>query len=152
MKALKCEMCGSNDVVKQEELFVCQNCGTKYSVEAARKMMVEGTVEVKGMVTIDDSQKIQTWITFAETALNAGRFMEAYDYANKILEITPNSIEAWMVRMKCVSKQGSLEYPRTDEIISIGKNIIALDHGKEQEVGLFSWILELKCCDPRFLY
>lgn len=137
MKALKCEMCGSNDVVKQEDLFVCQNCGTKYSVEAARKMMIEGTVEVKGTVTIDESQKIQTWITFAETALNAGNLKEAYDYANKILELTPNSIEAWMVRMKCVSKLGSLENPRTGEIISIGENIIALDHSQEEEVGLF---------------
>ncbi len=130
-------MCGSNEVVKQEELFVCQNCGTKYSVEAAKKMMIEGTVEVKGTVTIDESQKIQTWITFAETALRAGNPMEAYDYASKILELTPNSIEAWMVRMKSVSKLGSLENPRTGEIISIGKNIIALDHSKEEEVGQF---------------
>ena len=51
MKPLVCEMCGSNDVVKQEDLFVCQNCGTKYSVEAARKMMIDGPVEVKGTVT-----------------------------------------------------------------------------------------------------
>ena len=137
MKALKCEMCGSNDVVKQEDLFVCQNCGTKYSVEAARKMMIEGTVEVRGTVTIDESQKIQTWITFAETALNAGNLKEAYDYANKILEVTPDSIEAWWVRMKCVSKLGSLENPRTGEIIYIGKNIIALDHNQEEKVGLF---------------
>lgn len=137
MKALKCEMCGSNDVVKQDGLYVCQNCGTKYTVEEARKMMVEGTVDVKGTVTIDESQKIQTWKTFAETALNAGNTKEAYDYANKILELTPNSIEAWMLRLKCVSKIGSLENPRTGEIISIGKNVIALDHSKEEEVGQF---------------
>jgi len=137
MKALKCEMCGSNDVVKQEDLFVCQNCGTKYSVEAARKMMIEGTVEVKGTVKIDESQKIQTWITFAETAFQADNLKEAYDYANKILELSPNSIEAWMIRMKCVSKMGTLENSRTGEILTIGKNIIALDHSKEEEVGLF---------------
>lgn len=137
MKALKCEMCGSNDVVKQEDLFVCQNCGTKYSVEAARKMMIEGTVEVKGTVTIDESQKIQTWVTFAQTALRADNLKEAYDYANKILELTPNSIEAWMIRMKCISKMGTLENPRTGEILTIGKNIIALDRSKEEELGLF---------------
>ncbi len=137
MKALKCEMCGSNDVVKQEDLFVCQNCGTKYSVEAARKMMIEGTVEVKGTVKIDESQKIQTWVTFAETALRADNLKEAYDYANKILELTPNSIEAWMIRMKCVSKMGTLENPRTGEILTIGKSIIALGRSKEEEVGLF---------------
>ena len=39
-------MCGSTDLVKKEGLFECQSCGTKYSVEEAKKMMVEGTVKV----------------------------------------------------------------------------------------------------------
>ena len=30
MKALVCEMCGSNDIVKKDGLFVCQFCGVKY--------------------------------------------------------------------------------------------------------------------------
>ena len=33
MKQLTCEMCGSTDLIKQEGVFVCQTCGTKYSVE-----------------------------------------------------------------------------------------------------------------------
>ena len=47
MKQLTCEMCGSNDLLKQDGVFVCQTCGTKYSVEEAKKMMIEGTVDVK---------------------------------------------------------------------------------------------------------
>ena len=38
MKKLTCEMCGSNNLIKQDGLFGCQNCGTKYSVEEAKKM------------------------------------------------------------------------------------------------------------------
>ncbi len=30
-------MCGSNDIVKKDGLYVCQFCGTKYSVEDAKK-------------------------------------------------------------------------------------------------------------------
>lgn len=44
MKAMVCEMCGSQDLVKQDGMFVCQNCGTKYSVEEAKKLL--GTVKV----------------------------------------------------------------------------------------------------------
>ena len=44
MKQLTCEMCGSTDLMKQDGVFVCQSCGTKYSVEEAKKMMVEGNV------------------------------------------------------------------------------------------------------------
>lgn len=37
MKALVCEMCGSQDLVKTDGMYVCQNCGTKYTVEDAKK-------------------------------------------------------------------------------------------------------------------
>ena len=43
MKSMVCEMCGSNDIVKKDGLYVCQFCGTKYSVEDAKKMMIDGT-------------------------------------------------------------------------------------------------------------
>ena len=57
MKQLVCEMCGGKDLIKQDGVFVCQSCGSKYSVEEAKKMMVEiaATVEVKGKVAIDQS-------------------------------------------------------------------------------------------------
>lgn len=48
MKQLSCEMCGSTDLLKTDGVFVCQNCGCKYSVEEAKKMMVEGVVQVEG--------------------------------------------------------------------------------------------------------
>ncbi|MBQ3501749.1 MAG: TFIIB-type zinc finger domain-containing protein, partial [Oscillospiraceae bacterium] len=32
MKSMTCEMCGNNDLVKQDGYFVCQYCGTKYTV------------------------------------------------------------------------------------------------------------------------
>jgi len=41
MKQLVCEMCGGKDLIKQDSVFVCQNCQTKYSVEEAKKMMIE---------------------------------------------------------------------------------------------------------------
>ena len=59
MKAIKCEMCDSTDLIKQDGVFVCQYCGTKYSVEEAKKLMVEGTVDVSGStVKVDNSAKL----------------------------------------------------------------------------------------------
>lgn len=46
MKQLTCEMCGSTDLLKQDGVFICQSCGTKYSLEEAKKMMAEETTEV----------------------------------------------------------------------------------------------------------
>ena len=41
MKALTCEMCGSTNLVKEGGVFVCQSCGTKYSVEEAKKIVAQ---------------------------------------------------------------------------------------------------------------
>ena len=42
MKAIKCEMCGSNDIIKKDGYYVCENCGTKYTPDEARKMLKIG--------------------------------------------------------------------------------------------------------------
>lgn len=48
MKALVCELCGGNELTKEDDgFFHCVHCGTKYTVEAARKLMIDGVVQVK---------------------------------------------------------------------------------------------------------
>lgn len=65
MKQLVCEMCESSDLIKQEGAFVCQSCGIKYSVEEAKRMMIEGTVDVSGStVKIDTSEELENLRTY----------------------------------------------------------------------------------------
>lgn len=90
MKQLTCEMCGSTDLIKQDGVFVCQSCGCKYSVEEAKKMMIEGTVEIQGTVRIDDSAKYNNVLQLAEDAFIDGRWDSAYSYCNEALTIRPN--------------------------------------------------------------
>ena len=56
MKRLTCEMCGSTDLMKQDGVFVCQSCGTKYSVEEAKKMMVEEGGRIDGRCSIGGAE------------------------------------------------------------------------------------------------
>ena len=94
MKALKCEMCGSNDVVKQDGLYICQNCGTKYTVEEARKMMIEGTVDVQGTVKIDSSSELENLYKLARASSIENNNENAAKYYEQILVKDPNSWEA----------------------------------------------------------
>ena len=56
MKKLQCELCGSNELIKKDGYFVCEYCGTKYTTEEARKLIVEGNIDVSGsVVKIDQS-------------------------------------------------------------------------------------------------
>ena len=77
MKQLVCEMCGGNDIVKQDGMYACQSCGTKYTLEEARKMMVEGTVDVQGTVKIDNTRKFDNLIQLARRAKEGGNAKDA---------------------------------------------------------------------------
>ena len=115
MKQLTCEMCGSTDLVKQDGFFVCQTCGTKYSVEEAKKMMIEGTVEVQGTVKVDDTSKVENYYVMAENAYSAGNKYEAETYCNKIIEIDSGNYKAWYLKGKAASWQSTLGKLRIEE-------------------------------------
>lgn len=94
MKALTCEMCGSTNLIKQDGVFVCQSCGTKYSIEEARKMMVEGTVDVTGTVKVDTSDELKNLYEIARRAKDTDNNEKAEKYYDMILVKDPNSWEA----------------------------------------------------------
>ena len=94
MKALVCEMCGSQSLVKQEGMFVCQHCGTKYTVEEARKMMIEGTVDVQGTVKVDNSAFVEKYLANARRAYSKEDWEEVEKYYNLVEQNAPNNMEA----------------------------------------------------------
>lgn len=94
MKPLTCEMCGSTNLLKQDGVFVCQSCGTKYSVEEAKKMMVEGTVSVEGTVKIDTSSELKNLYEIARRAKDMENSANAEKYYDMILVKDPTSWEA----------------------------------------------------------
>lgn len=94
MKALQCEMCGSQDLVKDGGVFICQSCGTKYTVEEAKKMMIEGTVDVKGTVKVDSSDELKNLYEIARRAKDAENSANAAKYYDMILVKDPSSWEA----------------------------------------------------------
>lgn len=95
MKQIKCELCGSTDFVKEDGFFVCQYCGAKYSVEEAKKMMIEGTVDVSGStVKVDESANLENWYTIARRARDAGDSKKAEQYYEMIMQKAPDDWEA----------------------------------------------------------
>ena len=87
-------MCDSNDLVKQDGMYVCQNCGTKYTVEEAKKMMIEGTVDVRGTVKVDNSSFVQKSLANARRAMQKEDWEEVEKYYNLVEQNDPKNIEA----------------------------------------------------------
>ncbi len=127
MKQLTCEMCGSNNLVKQDGVFVCQTCGTKYSIEEAKKMMIEGTVRV------DNTHLIQNYLEMAERAYKSGNNEEVESYCNKIIEIEPNEYRALMLKGKAAGWQTTLQNNRFSEAINCFSS--AVSNAPEEEKG-----------------
>lgn len=95
MKQLTCEMCGSTDLVKQDGVFVCQTCGMKYSTEDAKKMMIEGSVDVSGStVKVDNSDFLQKQLQNARRAKQKEDWEETEKYYNMVEQNDPTNIEA----------------------------------------------------------
>jgi hypothetical protein len=94
MKQLMCEMCCSTDILKQDGVFVCQACGCKYSVEEAKRMMIEGTVDVQGTVKVDNSAFVQKYLANARRAYEKEDWEEVEKYYNMVEQNDPTNIEA----------------------------------------------------------
>ena len=94
MKQPTCEMCGGTDLMKQDGVFVCQNCGMKYSVEEAKKMMIEGNVDIQGTVQIDNSSFVQKYLLNARRAFDKEDWEEVEKYYNMVEQNSPDNIEA----------------------------------------------------------
>lgn len=86
MKAMVCEMCGGKDLVKQDGIFVCQNCGTKYSVEEARKLL--------GTIKIDKTDDMEKSLVLARRAREENNSENAEKYYGMVLQEDPNNWEA----------------------------------------------------------
>ena len=95
MKKLTCEMCGSTELMKDGGVFICQVCGCKYSVEEAKRMMIEGSVDVSGStVKVDNSAFVEKYLQNARRAKMKEDWEETEKYYNMVEQNAPQNIEA----------------------------------------------------------
>lgn len=87
-------MCGNNNLLKQDGMYVCLYCGTKYTVEEAKKLMIEGTVNVQGTVQIDNRSFVEKYLANARRARDKQDWEEVEKYYNLVEQNEPNNIEA----------------------------------------------------------
>lgn len=93
-------------MVKQDGLFVCQTCGTKYSVEDAKKMMVDVEGDDNLSVSRKDlSSELDNLYEIARRAKDTDNNENAYKYYDMIMVKDPSSWEAnfYVVYFKAMS-------------------------------------------------
>ena len=105
MKTLTCEICNNTNLIKENSFFVCQSCGTKYTIEEAKKMMNNGSVETTNIVKIDTSIELANLYEVARRAKNSNNYENALRYYDMILVKAPSNWEAnfYVVFFKAMS-------------------------------------------------
>ena len=138
MFRITCEMCGSNNLIKQDGEYVCQHCGTKYSTEEAKKLMVEvtGTVDVSGSkVKIDESEDLEKYYELARRARDSSDSENGSKYYGLILEKKPNDWEAafYSLYFRCLNiKGGNIPSTITNYVNSIDSILQLLEEASFQ--------------------
>jgi len=129
MKQIVCEMCGGKDLIKQDGTYVCQNCGTKYSVEEAKKMMV----------TIDNSAKLENALKNARRAKECNDYKEAEKFYNIVQMEEPENWEANFYSNYCkamMSDISQVTYYITNCIKNVLKDVKKLNDTIQQNEAI----------------
>ena len=139
MNAIVCELCGSNDIIKQDGLYVCQHCGTKYSLEEAKKLL--------GTVKIDRSEEFEKYMKLARSCAENKDIANAETYFEMALKIDPTNIEALVNHTVWNSWNKIREEDTIDSFIQVAFSLssvskLCLDIDPENE-RLISYALDL---------
>lgn len=94
MQAIKCELCGSNQLIKKDGYYQCEYCGTKYTLEEAKKLIVSGTVEV-----VTGNAEKERLLKNAETLINLEKTSDAHSIYGKIISIYPDEVRGYVGKL-----------------------------------------------------
>ena len=145
MKRLYCEMCGSNDLIKQDGVFVCQNCLTKYTVEEARKIMLDGDTKI----IIDTSKKEQSLFDLVDAQMKAENYADAYDTASRLIELNSDIWQGWAFKglsLSYISKKDDFQFNESVVCFKKAYSLLSTQNQKEATDAITNYEFESILC------
>ncbi len=130
--ATKCPNCGASIMLDagSKEGF-CTYCGSKLKVQ-----------EVINSVKIDKTGDAANYLTLAEAACDGINAEEAYEYANKAIELNAKNPQAWFLKLRALSLFAITEQEcRAKEAVTCGNKVIELDPSMKKEVYVL-WLTQ----------
>lgn len=123
--AIKCELCGNTEFVKEDGMFVCKGCNTKYSLDEAKKMMSE---EDTKPVATGMSQKLENLYQLARRAKEDDNSENAAKYYEMILIENPTDWEAsfYSIYYKAMSCKIAQIASAGNSVNNCTKNVLGL--------------------------
>lgn len=142
MKQLTCEMCGSTDLMKQEGVFVCQSCGCKYSVEEAKKMMVE----VGGTVAVKNAAQLENLLNLAQSSFDSKNYAQAEEFCNQVIAMDDTNYDAWKLKGEAINYQINANNQRILEVYNCIMTSFRVLDDEQKEEKKYEILSSLKDC------
>lgn len=145
MKQLVCEMCGGKDILKEDGVFVCQNCGMKYSVEEAKKMMIEIEGPVK--VIVNKEKQTINALKLADDSFNSANYEQAQRYYSMVLEEDYNNAYATYMVGLCCAWQSTLAHFNAQALCQAmvnAKKMKLIETDNHKEIDKFCMFMVIK--------
>lgn len=116
MKKIFCELCDGTEFSKEDGMFRCLSCGTKYTPDEAKSMMreVEGEAPIASapaapaapVVDGDKTKKqIDNLLILAQDAVEHDNEKAAEEYCNQIIALDASCYKAWFIKGKACGWQ-----------------------------------------------
>lgn len=100
MKKIKCQICGSSEIVKQDgDVFVCQSCGVKYTSQNIKDMVGQAGKSISGE-EVKTPKEIHNLLVLAHRCLGEN-IPKARDYYEEVLRMDPDNEEAIKYSLFC---------------------------------------------------
>lgn len=148
MQAIKCEVCGSGEFTKADGMFKCDYCGTKYTNEEVKKIIISGNVDVSGStIKIDKSAELKNLYILARRAKKENDYDNAEKYYKDILLKEPDNWEPYFYdiyfsSVKCKdAEKVPLQFSRLKN--SIDRVFKSIKNGAETENDYIGIIREI---------
>ena len=125
MKQLTCEMCGSGEIIKKDGVYVCQHCGTQYTVEEAKKLMDSE----KDYIIID----ARTQSEYDEGHIEKAIMIPEYEIAQKAEKEIPDKNK--LILVYC--RSGRRSKIAADELVKLGYTNV------KEFGGIITWPYEV---------
>lgn len=98
MKRITCEVCGSTDIKKEDNVYVCECCGCKYSIEEMRKLLVEGEITINENHNYNINHAVSGKVEIVEkdnTVEEINKIIESYNREVKYAKNSKERLSAW---------------------------------------------------------
>lgn len=147
-----CELCGNTNFIKEEGMFVCQGCGTKYTVEEAKKLTgaadntlastLASAAETTGMPHaggVVEDLAVAALATLFEALKNAADFKPSEaGTAQDARSINNYIAQGWQMVIADYNKHEHPVQSQLDQVLAKAKeSLVALDNAAMLEPGKY---------------